>query len=118
LILYNSGTLGWKGLVRLEEELGVADLSTKLSLGKEVRLFACTPASLQRFSLPWYYFGGGIHLWVDENKYRLSLLRPNNTQLASRSLGRQVETVRSIARARQVGRQWKAILGPAVRQIS
>lgn len=118
LVLHNSGTLGWKGLVRLEEKLNVPDLSLHLPLDKPVCLFACTPAEIQRFSLPWYFFGGGMHLWVNGKKYRLSLLPPNNTRMPNRSLGRQVETARSIGRARKIGRQWKTILELARRQSS
>lgn len=77
-------------------------------------------ARVERIHFPWYYFGGGAHLWVDGCRFRLSFVRPNGAEVA---IGRGLEAVapgaglamaagklHDVATGREAGRRWRALL--------
>lgn len=68
-------------------------------------------------TFPWYYFGGGLKLWVGDEEYRLSFVEPNGAQrpdpqrLTSnremRSLALAAVEAQEAGAGRGVGREWR-----------
>lgn len=113
---YESGTFRDTGLKKLERTSGVIGLSDKLKQGKEVSLFDIHLSDLQRVYFPWWYFGAGMKLTIKDQEYRLSFIRPQNTQAPSSRTsisdvmanGSNLDT--GIGTARACGKRWKELL--------
>jgi hypothetical protein len=72
---------------------------------------------------PWYYFGGGVKLRAAGEPYRLSFVKPNGAEYANaRALASAADPaalrlvaskVSDISTGRNVGREWRRLLGEA-----
>jgi hypothetical protein len=107
-VAYNSGTLGSRGLSRLEERLALPELAFKLVSDQPTTLFKIHLSEIDSVHFPFYYFSAGMHLKVNDQKYRLSFIRPNNT----RTYARGFAGAREIPASVNVGQEWKKLLLP------
>jgi hypothetical protein len=77
-----------------------------------------TPLANVSAMFPRYYFGGGVKLTVYGVSYRISFVCPNGAAPVERSVLAYFPVVREIRDIRagvRLGRVWKNILAPAVR---
>ncbi|CAN5600899.1 hypothetical protein BH18VER1_BH18VER1_11830 [soil metagenome] len=86
----------------------------------EGKIFDVALSEIGKVHFPWYYFGGGMKLLVAAEEYRLSLVRPNDSDdLAARMEARSefgggaaLDVVtgksRDILSGRRAGRAWKS----------
>ncbi len=93
---------------------------------EEGRVFECPLEVLRDAKFPWYYFGGGVKLTVNNERYRLSFVRPNDASdvpgrllaraggpasaLGLLTVGRKIM---DIGEGRTAGKAWKAVLLPS-----
>jgi hypothetical protein len=72
--------------------------------GEEGRVFDASLSEVTDVTFPWYYFGGGAKLTVGGERYRLSFLKPQNTQLT------EYAATGDIPSGRRTGKAWKQAL--------
>jgi hypothetical protein len=106
--VFNSGTLGPRGLAKLEKKLQMTDLAGKLAKNETTPLFKTAVSDIHSIRFPFYYFSAGTHLQVKEVQYRLSFIRPNNTRVHARTMAGIKEIPASVS----IGRDWKKLLLP------
>lgn len=107
-VAYNSGTLGSRGLTKLEKKLALPELAFKLASNQPTPLFKIHLSEIESVFFPFYYFSAGMHLKIKDKKFRLSFIRPNNT----RTYARGFAGVREIPASVNVGQEWKKLLSP------
>ncbi len=105
-IALDSGSLWMKGLRRLEKRMEVPGLAERLDNGENTPLFAVELSEVQSIYFPFYYFGAGVHLKINNQKLRLSFIQPQNTQMPARGF----QGVHKIPGAMSVGKYWKSLL--------
>ena len=92
-----------KGLIA--SEAGTLTLKQgHLSFATDTPIFDCPLIQVQAIDFPWYYFGAGCVMKINDTKYRLSFIQPGNTAGGEYT---------SIADARRKGQRWKTALAPA-----
>ncbi len=90
---------------------------------EEGRVFEAPLAEVRDVKFPWYYFGGGVKLTVNNESYRLSFVRPNDaSDIPGRLLARTGgpgavaglltvgQKIVDIGEGRAAGKTWKAVL--------
>jgi hypothetical protein len=84
---------------------------------EDAREFEVALEEVTEVKFPWHYFGGGAHLTVRGQVYRLSFVKPNNAseQLSDKLSGGEGlfsagHKVREIGEGRAAGQAWKAAL--------
>jgi len=102
----NFGTLWKKDLKKLEQKTGIGGLAQRLENDQATLLFDVDIHSIQKMHFPFYYFSCGMHLTVNDLKYRFSFIRPNNTRLPSQ----QLSGISSLPKGRYIGKKWKELL--------
>lgn len=112
-----TGTYWDSGLKKIEEKSGAENFYSLLKQNKPAQLFSVKLNKIQKITFPFIYFSAGAHITCYNEKYRLSFIEPNNTQLPifDRSkynavLKRNVEIIQDISQARIVGKKWKSLL--------
>ena len=68
------------------------------------RVFDAPLSDVTEVKWPWYYFGGGVKLKFGDEKYRLSFVKPGNTQ------AREWQMPSDVASGRQAAKLWKPVL--------
>lgn len=107
-VLFNSGTLGSNALSSLEKKLEVPGLADHLSKQKTIPIFKVPVSKIQAIHFPFYYFSAGMHIKIEDKKYRLSFIRPNNTHIHAKSMA----GVHDIPASVNIGKEWKKLLLP------
>lgn len=112
----SSGTFGNKGLLKIEQKSGVKDFALSLTRNQPTKLFSVELSGIQKVNYPWIYFSAGANITLNDQKYRLSFIQPNNTVMPVLSksdysfvYGRTVDIVQDISGARKVGKKWKSL---------
>jgi hypothetical protein len=92
----------------------------RFSTPEEV-VFDVPLAEVTGITYPWYYFGGGVKLRAAGKAYRISFVLPNGMEYASgrgladqgdlASLAFVASKAEDIGAGRDVGRQWRELLG-------
>lgn len=84
---------------------------------EEAQEFEVALEEVTEVKFPWHYFGGGAHLTVRGQVYRLSFVKPNNAteHLSDRLSGKEGlfsagRKIRVIGEGRAAGQAWKAVL--------
>ncbi|MEO6066418.1 MAG: hypothetical protein ABJB33_00535 [Gemmatimonadota bacterium] len=77
--------------------------------------------TIERVVFPWYYFGGGMKLWIGGTQHRLSFVRPNGAEVAmARGLSAAgsplgllmaAGKVNDMVSGRAAGKRWRELLG-------
>lgn len=70
------------------------------------RVFDAPISEVSEVKWPWYYFGGGVKLKIGDEKYRLSFVKPGNTQVLETEMPSDVRSGRNAAKL------WKPVLAP------
>src|SRR5262245_40400572 len=88
-------------------------------------VFAATRSEIERVVFPWYYFSGGMQVWIGGKQFKLSFVKPNSAEVSSsllmakagnaNSLGYAVSKFTDAATGRTAGKQWRALLMPATK---
>ena len=68
------------------------------------RVFAVWLSEVTDVKFPWYYFGGGVHLTIDTQQYRMSFVRPTGAGGTLLDLGPGLKA----------GRAWRAALAERI----
>jgi len=89
---------------------------------EEAREFEVALEEITEVKFPWHYFGGGAHLTVRGQVYRLSFVKPNNAaeHLSDRLSGEEGllsagHKIAAIGEGRAAGQAWKAALSQRTR---
>lgn len=107
-VAHHSGTLGTRGLSKLEKKFGIPDLAYKLVSNQPTLLFRIHLSEIESIHFPFYYFSAGMHFKINNEKHRLSFIRPNNTRTYARNFAGAHEIPASV----NIGREWKKLLLP------
>jgi hypothetical protein len=114
-LILEPGTFSDKGIRKQLAKHGQADEG---ELDYPVELFSIPRSAIDRFHIPWYYFGGGGKLAFGEHHVRLSFLRPQNTldptyysEALMRYVGGEGQEKVKISEGRKVGKRWRELLG-------
>lgn len=80
-------------------------------------LFSVSTDSISRFHIPWYYFGAGGKLDIDNRSFRFSFVRPQNTvepsyysEIFMEWRGGKGQEEVNILEGRSSGKRWKTLL--------
>ncbi len=103
-----TGTFWDNGLKKLEKKSVAKDLFSLLKQDKPVQLFCVELSEIQKITFPIIYFSAGVHITINNEKYRLSFIQPNNTKMPSHD--KTVEAIQDISHSRKVGKMWKTLL--------
>ncbi len=76
-LILDPGTFSDDRLAKLLEKNGVTPADTEPTF--PIQLFSIHKDLITRFRIPWYYFGGGSHLLLDNRTFPFSFTRPQNT---------------------------------------
>lgn len=114
-LMLEHGTFSDDRFAQLLEKNGLAPVSGETKF--PIQLFSISKDLITRFRIPWYYFGGGGHLFVDNRTFPFSFVRPQNTvepTYYSESFmewrgGRGQEEV-NILEGKASGKRWKQLL--------
>lgn len=101
-----AGTFWRRQLRKLETEVGRAGLAKRLYENEKAIVFDVSLADVQEVHFPWFYFSGGVKLTLYGVRYRFGFEQPANTRVASEG----GDLIGQIARARRLGKAWKAVL--------
>lgn len=111
------GTYWERGLKKIEEKTGAENFCSLLKKNKPAQLFSIELNKIEKVTFPWIYFSAGAHITFNKQRYRLSFIEPNNTQLPvfdkgryNAVLKRNIEIIQDISHARKIGKKWKALL--------
>ena len=84
-------------------------------------VFDVERTAVERVVFPWYYFGGGMKLWIRGTRHRLSFVRPNGAEVAmARGLSAAgsplgllmaAGKVNDMVSGRAAGKRWREVLG-------
>ena len=112
-----TGTFRDRGLKKIEKKSGAENFTSLLNQGKPAQLLNVELSEIQKITFPAIYFSAGAHMTINDKKYRLSFIRPNNTKkpIFYRSdykavLDKSVEIIQDITHSRKVGKKWKSLL--------
>ena len=72
--------------------------------GEAGKVFEAALSEIEDVKFPWYYFGGGAKLTVQGETYRLSFVKPQNTQISPFAMGGDIPS------GRRIGKYWKRVL--------
>ncbi len=116
-----------KGLTRSEPGVLELDNGRLAFTTEQGRVFQAPLEDVRDITFPWYYFGGGAKLTVNNTRYRVSFVRPNDASdvpsrllagaggagaaLGLLTVGRKVL---DIGQGRAAGKAWKAALASQV----
>jgi len=92
----------------LSHEAGQVTLSTFNADDEPVPSFAVQTAEISDVKFPAYQFSGGCSFVVNDQKYRISFLQPQNTKMPN--YYSQLSGVSEIGTGRKAGKAWKKIL--------
>lgn len=107
-IAFHSGTLGSKSLSKLEKKLRISGLESRLNTSQTTPIFKTSVSHIQSISFPLLYFSAGMHIRINDVKYRLSFIRPNNTRMYAKSMA----GIQDITGSVNIGKEWKKLLLP------
>jgi len=79
MIIFGKGYLNFWHIKELKKMLKIEDFVKKLKANKAVQLFN-VPIKKVKVVYPWYYFGGGCFILVDNIKFKISFMKPANTE--------------------------------------
>ena len=112
-----TGTFWDSGLKKIEKKSGAENFTSLLKQDKPVQLFNVELSEIQKVTFPAIYFSAGAHITINNEKYRLSFIQPNNTKMPifDRSdyeavFGRSIEAIQDITQSRKIGKAWKSFL--------
>ncbi len=112
-----TGTYWDSGLKKIEQKSGAKDFSSLLKHGKPAQLFNVALSEIQKVTFPIIYFSAGAHITFNNQKYRLSFIEPNNTEIPifnktqyDTIFNRSVEIIQDMGHSRKVGKKWKTLL--------
>lgn len=109
----------WKWQMnKLERAAGQPGLAERMDAGENCIVFDIPLAEVE-VEFPWYYFSGGMKVWVGGVRYRLSFGKPANNASFSLSDGFEhssgaLANVFELFKMRQRGKAWKRALGQRV----
>lgn len=95
------------GMMSLEN--GIVSLDISDANDNMVRAFSVPVDQVRDVNWPKLQMSGGCNFVVNDEKYRLSFLKPQNTRPLAASYG-AAAGVASISGGRKAGKAWKAIL--------
>lgn len=82
-----------------------------------LELFSVNRSEITEFKIPWYFFGGGAKVLINDHSYRFSFVRPQITVEPSHYsehlmqwVGGSGQEEVDIPAAKAAGKQWKQIL--------
>jgi hypothetical protein len=94
-------------------------------------MFDVPLSQVGRVRFPWYYFGAGVKLSVDDRRWRISFVRPNqqgggfDSARTAEGLGSEglaaagaARGFREIGEGRRAGKAWKVVLSESGRPDS
>lgn len=112
-----TGTYWKSGLKKIEKKSGAENFSSLLKQNKPAELFCVELSKIEKVNFPFIYFSAGAHITINNERYRLSFIEPNNTQMPvfnksryNAVLKRNVEIIQDIGHARKVGKKWRSLL--------
>lgn len=103
-----TGTFWDNGLKKLEKKSGVVNLFSLLKEDKPAQLFSVELREIQKVTFPLLFLSAGVHITINNEKYRLSFIQPNNTKMPSHD--KSIEVIQDISHSRKVGKKWKSLL--------
>jgi len=113
---YSSTAWVLKGITRsIPGWLKFSGMRLELGCDGEI-LFNISINDIQKVEFPWYYFGGGMKIWVEGERYRLSFVRPNgasdayNRTFPEAGPALAIEKAIDISDGRRITRRWKNIM--------
>ena len=83
---------------------------------EDAREFEVALEEITEVKFPWHYFGGGAHVTVQGEVYRLSFVKPNGADLLSDRLSSEEgllsmgHRIAAIGEGRVAGQAWRAAL--------
>ena len=105
---FGRGALTQKQLTTLAEKTSHPDLIGAFAADQGAVIFKHPVSQIENLHFPWYSFDAGMNLTLAGEKYRFSLVRPQNLSTSFYGL----EGVANIPDARKVGKTWKKLLTP------
>lgn len=93
--IYGRGNLSFWHLRELKKMMAVKDLIKKLKADKIVELFK-VPLKKVKVSYPWYYFGGGCMISIEDIKIKISFMKPANTEFNVKNPAMPIDSRRKV----------------------